>query len=156
MRLGRTLGLALVLSNIAGAAGAQATADELLTCAAEYKARAVYNETLEQGNAAHVAFLSGRADLFLRLAELRSPTFWVGCPGDRAWLLSLVLCVGPKELSGERDALAEERLIEFANAYRGNFRLETCMVDEDCARCMGLFNRMVRANFPDAWKTTPP
>ncbi|WP_103256564.1 hypothetical protein [Tabrizicola aquatica] len=156
MRAGQAFGFALALSCAPGAAAAQATADELLACAAEYEARATYAGVLGQGDAGHLAFLSGRADLFLHLAEMRSPTFWAGCSSDRAPLLSLVLCVGPKDLSGERHALAEERLIELADTYRGNLRLEACMVDEGCADCMRLFNRMVRANFPQSYNTTPP
>lgn len=153
---GRTFGFALSILLFAGAADAQATHAELLSCSAEFKARAVYSETLGQAEAGYIAFLLGRTDLFQRLAEAVGPSVTVGCDDGYGLALGLVICSAPKDLSADLSALVDERLIELSNANRGNLRLETCMVDDTCAKCMRLFNMMVRDRFPKAWKTTPP
>lgn len=154
MRAGRAFGFAL--SVLPFASFAEAPYEELLSCSAEFQARAMYVETLEQADAGHIAFLLGRSDIFLNLAEAVGPRVTISCGDDHGAAIGLVICQGPKDLSADRSALVSERLIELANANRGNLRLEACMVDETCAKCMGLFNRMVRERSPLARDTTPP
>jgi hypothetical protein len=156
MRAGRAFGFALSFLLYAGSAGAQETYEPLLSCAAEFQARAIYAESLGLADAGHISFLMGRSEIFLSLAEAVGPREMISCPGDRGPVMDLVICLSPKDLSADRSALVSERLIELANANRGNLRLEACMVDETCAECMRLFNRMVREHSPMAWDTTPP
>jgi hypothetical protein len=156
MRTARAFGFVLALISLARAARAEPAVEELMSCAAEFQARAVYAEKLGHSDSGHVAFFSGRSDSFLRLAEARAPKTMIGCSGDSGPRISLVLCLEPADLAEERAALVEERLIALAEENRGSQRLQVCMVDEACAECLRLFNRMVRARFPGAWKTAPP
>ncbi len=155
MRWGGPIGFAFALTTVAGMAKGQATSDELLTCAAEFSARATYAETLGHSDAGHIGFLRGRSDIFLRLGEGRAPQQVISC-GDSGWLISLVLCLGPADLVDEREELASQRLIEIVEVHRGIYQLPACIVDDTCADCMALFNRVVREQYPLAWQATSP
>jgi hypothetical protein len=136
-------------------AGAEQGPDRLLACSAEFAARSAYVQKLGHADPPHLAFLSGRAEIFLRLAEARAPRVSVGC-GDSGAVIGLVLCRGPADLLDQRDRLTQDRLVDIVGANRGADRLPTCMEDAVCAGCLDRFSDEVRARYPGAWATTPP
>jgi hypothetical protein len=156
MGRGRAIVFALATFAVAETGTAQTTADELLSCAAEFAARAIYVETLGHSEAGHVTFLRGRSDIFLRLAEARAPKEVIGCGSNGGPIVDLVLRFGPADLHDEWESLTSDRLIGLVEEHHGHHRLSVCMVDETCAACTATFSTLVRIQFPKAWKTTPP
>jgi hypothetical protein len=155
MRTGRATWFALVVLALAVPAAAQVRSDELLSCAAEFAARATYAKTLGHSEAGHMTFLERRLDIFLRLAEDRAPKTMIGC-GLSGLSQKLLLCFGQPDLHDARSALADDHLMRLVEGHGGQHQLSVCMVDETCAACLALFNRVVREEYPEAWATMPP
>jgi hypothetical protein len=128
-----------------GIANADPTIENLLTCSAEYYARAEYVNSLRQVEPAHYKFLMGRSDMFLRAAEARSPIELTGCNDSSGLTLGLVLCQGPASLWDERKALMLDRLIEIVEEHKGVYRLPVCMEDAACSDCLKLLDDLVQS-----------
>jgi hypothetical protein len=125
----------------AGMAEAIVSFDDLMSCSAEYHARADYMRTLGHANASHIEFMIDRSDTLLHLAEERGPLQQTDC-GDGS--RGLVFCLGPPSFEVDRERRKLDRLAEFADANRGADRLPVCMEDAACSKCMALLDDVQR------------